>query len=69
MIEREATKIELGKLIDRYNSNHALKVKSLDENALGCFIINWGTWQTSPMTINEAFYWMKGFKDARELVA
>ena len=68
METKEMTKIELELSIGRYNKNHALAIKSLDKNQAGYFVLNFGHWNTEPMSITEAFYWLKGFRTARELV-
>jgi len=66
--ERKCTNIELWRLIEKFNYNHAVKI-SIAENELGYKALTIGSHTQEPMSIRDALYFVKGLKYAKELTA
>lgn len=68
--EDSVTNIQLGLLVKTYNGNHALKIEvAKNDVSYNTFRIDGKEVGVVPMSNVEAYYFIMGFKFARELVA
>jgi len=64
----QITNIELNMMVAAYNKNHGLKF-SLRITAMGYNVLTIGNGYYGPMSNLEAYFFIKGFREAREFVS